>query len=130
MAPVYAKPFVKRQKSDAADAETIYEAAQRSTMRFVAVKSEARQAAVIVFRTRDLLMRRRTLAIIACAVTWPSSERTVSCQFVDFIANPTSHCLRQREPQTPSILEPDSRHFRMSGRSRSAACADFFKRQV
>ena len=43
--PAYVKPFVKRQKNDAADAEAICEAAQRPTMRFVAVKSEEQQAA-------------------------------------------------------------------------------------
>ena len=41
--PAYVKPFVKRQKNDAADAEAICEAAQRPTMRFVAVKSEETQ---------------------------------------------------------------------------------------
>ena len=54
IAPGYVKPFVKRQKNDAADAEAICEAAQRPTMRFVAVKSEEQQAAAIVFRVRDL----------------------------------------------------------------------------
>ena len=42
--PAYVKPFVKRQKNDAADAEAICEAAQRPSMRFVAVKDEAQQA--------------------------------------------------------------------------------------
>jgi transposase len=65
IAPAYVKPFVKRQKNDAADAEAICEAAQRPTMRFVAVKSEKAQAAVILFRTRDLLVRQRTQAINA-----------------------------------------------------------------
>jgi len=46
--PAYVKPFVKRQKNDAADAEAICEAAQRPTMRFVAVKSEAAQGAAVV----------------------------------------------------------------------------------
>ncbi len=59
------KPFVKRQKSDAADAEAIAEAAQRPTMRFVAVKSEDSQAAAVIFRTRDLLVRQRTQLINA-----------------------------------------------------------------
>ena len=45
IAPAYVKPFVKRQKNDAADAEAICEAAQRPSMRFVAVKSEGQQAA-------------------------------------------------------------------------------------
>jgi transposase len=65
IAPAYVKPFVKRQKNDAADAEAICEAAQRPTMRFVAVKSEAAQAAALVFRTRDLLVRQRTQTINA-----------------------------------------------------------------
>ncbi len=43
--PAYVKPFVKRQKNDAADAEAICEAAQRPTMRFVPVKSEETQGA-------------------------------------------------------------------------------------
>jgi transposase len=55
--PACAKPFVKRQKNDAIDAEAICEAAQRASMRFVAVKSEQQQAAVLMFRTRDLLVR-------------------------------------------------------------------------
>ena len=49
------KPFVKRHKNDAVDAEAICEAAQRPSMRFVAVKSEEQQAAGLVFRTRDLV---------------------------------------------------------------------------
>ena len=65
IAPAYVKPFVKRQKNDMADAEAICEAAQRPTMRFVAVKSEQAQAAAVVFRTRDLLVRQRTQAINA-----------------------------------------------------------------
>jgi len=63
--PAYVKPFVKRQKNDMADAEAICEAAQRPTMRFVAVKSEAKQAAAVVFRARDLLIAQRTQIINA-----------------------------------------------------------------
>jgi transposase len=59
------KPFVKRQKNDMADAEAIAEAASRPTMRFVAVKSEAQQAAAMACRTRDLLVRQRTQTINA-----------------------------------------------------------------
>jgi transposase len=61
--PAYVKPFVKRQKSDLIDAEAICEAAQRPTLRFVALKSEAAQAAAVIFRTRDLLVRQRTQLI-------------------------------------------------------------------
>lgn len=63
--PAYVKPFVKRQKNDAADAEAICEAAQRPSMRFVPVKSEAQQANALVFRARDLLVRQRTQIINA-----------------------------------------------------------------
>ncbi|WP_455296895.1 IS110 family transposase [Brucella pituitosa] len=63
--PAYVKPLVKRQKNDASDAEAICEAVLRPTMRFVAVKSEQSQAAAIVFRTRDLLVRLRTQIINA-----------------------------------------------------------------
>jgi transposase len=65
IAPAYVKPFVKRQKNDAADAEAICEAAQRPNMRFVAVKSEEQQASAMVFRARDLLVRQRTQLINA-----------------------------------------------------------------
>ena len=63
--PTYVKPFVKRQKNDAADAEAIAEAARRPTMRFVAVKTEEQQARAMLFRTRDLLVRQRTQLINA-----------------------------------------------------------------
>ena len=63
--PAYVKPFVKRQKNDAADAEAICEAALRPTMRFVPVKSEETQGAAMVFRIRELLIRQRTQAINA-----------------------------------------------------------------
>jgi len=65
IAPAYVKPFVKRQKNDAADAEAICEAAQRPTMRFVAVKSEEKQASAVIFRTRDVLIGQRTQLINA-----------------------------------------------------------------
>ena len=63
--PAYVKPYVKRQKNDEADAEAICEAAQRPTMRFVSVKSQAQQASGVVFRARDLLVRQRTQCINA-----------------------------------------------------------------
>ena len=65
IAPQYVKPFVKRQKNDSADAEAICEAASRPTMRFVPVKSEEKQASIIVFRSRDLLVGQRTQIINA-----------------------------------------------------------------
>jgi transposase len=63
--PACLKPLIKRRKNDMADAEAIAEAASRPTMRFVAVKSDARQAAAMAYRTRDLLVRQRTRTINA-----------------------------------------------------------------
>ena len=55
------KPCIKRGNTDAADAEAIYAAVPRPTMRFVAVKS----AAPMLHRTRDLLVRQRTMLVNA-----------------------------------------------------------------
>jgi transposase len=63
--PIYVKPFVKRQKNDAADAEAIVEAALRPTMRFVAVKTEVQQARAMLFRTRQMFVGQRTQMINA-----------------------------------------------------------------
>ena len=63
--PVYVKPFVKRQKNDAADAAAICEAASRPTMSLVAVKTAEQQGRGMLFRVRDLLVRQRTQAINA-----------------------------------------------------------------
>lgn len=60
IAPRYVKPFVKRQRNDAADAETIVIAAQRPEMRFVVPKSEVQQARAVLFRARERLVHQRT----------------------------------------------------------------------
>jgi transposase len=65
IAPIHVKPFVGRNKNDAADAQAIAEAASRPTMRFVAVKSVEKQAAAITFKARDLLVGQRTQTINA-----------------------------------------------------------------
>jgi len=65
MPPSYVKPYVKRNKHDAADAEAVCEAARRPSMRFVPVKTPAQQAALIVHSARDLLVRQRTMLVNA-----------------------------------------------------------------
>jgi transposase len=60
MPPAYVKPYLKRGKTDANDAEAICEAVARPTMRFVPVKSPEQQAALALHRTRDLLVKQRT----------------------------------------------------------------------
>jgi transposase len=59
MPPSYVKPYVKRQKNDAADAEAICEAVSRPTMRFVPVKTVEQQGVMVLHRSRELLMRQR-----------------------------------------------------------------------
>ena len=65
MPPAYVKAYVKRGKTDAADAEAIAEAVQRPTMRFVAVKTRDQQAVLMLHKVRDLLVRQRTMLINA-----------------------------------------------------------------
>ncbi len=59
MPPAYVKPYVKRQKNDAADAEAICEAVSRPTMRFVPAKTVEQQSVMVLHRTRELLMGQR-----------------------------------------------------------------------
>lgn len=63
--PIYVKPFVKRQKNDAADAEAIVEAALRPTMSVVEPKSAEAQALTMMVRTRDQMVNQRTDTINA-----------------------------------------------------------------
>ncbi len=63
--PAYVKPYVKCQKNDAADAEAICEAATRPNMRFVPIKTVEQQAVLVLHRSRDLLMRQRTMILNA-----------------------------------------------------------------
>ena len=65
MPPAYVKPYVKRQKNDIADAEAICEAVTRPSMRFVPLKSEAQQSVLLLHRSRDLLVRQRTMLVNA-----------------------------------------------------------------
>lgn len=63
--PAYVKPFVKRGKTDAADAEAISEAVIRKTMRFVPIKSAEQQAETMVLKTRALLVQQKTQSVNA-----------------------------------------------------------------
>jgi transposase len=63
--PQYVKPFVKRSKTDRADAAAICTAAGQAEMRFVPVKSAEQQAAMLVLRVRELLVRQRTQLVNA-----------------------------------------------------------------
>src|SRR5213082_1593939 len=63
--PAYVKPYVKRQKNDAADAEAICEAVTRANMRFVPTKTPEQQSCLVLHRTRHLFIRQQTAVINA-----------------------------------------------------------------
>jgi transposase len=65
MPPSYVKPYVKRSRTDAADAEAICEALTRPTMHFVPIKSAEQQSVLMLHRARDLLIRQRTMLVNA-----------------------------------------------------------------
>ena len=65
MPPAYVKPYVKRQKNDATDAEAICEAVTRANMRFVATKTPEQQSGLMLHRTRHLFIRQQTAVINA-----------------------------------------------------------------
>jgi len=63
MPPAYVKPYVKRHKNDAIDAEAICEAVARPNMRFVATKTPEQQSGLVLHRTRHLFIRQQTAVI-------------------------------------------------------------------
>jgi transposase len=65
MPPAYVKPYVKRQKNDATDAEAICEAVTRANMRFVETKTPEQQSCLMLHRTRQLFIRQQTSVINA-----------------------------------------------------------------
>ena len=87
MPPAYVKPYVKRGKSDAADAEAICEAVTRPTMRFVEIKSAEQQAILCQHRAREIMVGQRTQLSNTTRGLW-SDFRTLS--FGSLVeANPT-----------------------------------------
>lgn len=69
IAPQYVKPFVKRQKNDAADAEAIAIAARQPEMRFVVPKTAEQQSKAVLFRGRQRLVHQRTELVNALRAT-------------------------------------------------------------
>jgi transposase len=63
--PQYVKPYVRRGKTDAADAAAICEAVSRPSMRYVPIKSREQQSVLVMHRARDLLVRQRTQLVNA-----------------------------------------------------------------
>ena len=75
----YVKPYVKRGKTDAADAEAICEAVTRPTMRFVPVRSAEQQAVLMLHRTRELLVQQRTMLVNALRGHMAELEGVMHC---------------------------------------------------
>src|SRR4030095_1766584 len=75
MPPSYVKAYLKRSKNDANDAAAICEAVTRPSMRFVPTKSEQQQAGLMLHRTRQLLVRQRTM--LSNAIRGHMAERGI-----------------------------------------------------
>jgi transposase len=95
MPPAYVKPYVKRQKNDAADAEAICEAVTRANMRFVETKTPEQQGCLMLHRTRHLFIRQQTSVINAIrahfaefGIVAPVGRNGVE-ELLDIVANPS-----------------------------------------
>lgn len=104
MPPAYVKPYLKRGKTDANDAEAICEAVARATMRFVPVKSPEQQSALALHRTRDLLVKQRTQLV--------NMIRGLLAEFGIEVARGLHHALRLTKrltdghaPEVPALAQ-------------------------
>ena len=95
MPPAYVKPYVKRQKNDAADAEAICEAVTRVNMRFVETKTPEQQSCLMLHRTRHLFIRQQTAVINAIrahlaefGIVAPVGRKGVE-ELLDVVADPS-----------------------------------------
>src|ERR1017187_4424422 len=95
MPPAYVKPYVKRQKNDAADAEAICEAVTRVNMRFVATKTPEQQSCLTLHRTRHLFIRQQTAVINAIrahlaefGIVAPVGRKGIE-ELLDVVADPS-----------------------------------------
>ena len=103
MPPAYVKPYVKRQKNDAADAEAICEAVTRANMRFVATKTHEQQSCLTLHRTRHLFIRQQTAVINVIrahlaefGIVAPVGRKGVE-ELLDVVADP-------RDKRVPAIV--------------------------
>ena len=99
MPPSYVKAYLKRSKNDANDAAAICEAVTRPSMRFVPIKSEQQQSGLMLHRSRQLLVRQRTM--IANAIRGHMAElgiisakgRNGTAELLEVIANAADDCV-------------------------------------
>src|SRR5690348_13775495 len=95
MPPAYVKPYVKRHKNDATDAEAICEAVSRPNMRFVATKTPGQQSCLTLHRTRHLFIRQQTAVsnvirahLAEFGIVAPVGRKGIET-LLDVVANPT-----------------------------------------
>jgi transposase len=100
MPPAYVKPYVKRHKNDAADAEAICEAVTRANMRFVATKTAEQQGCLMLHRTRHLFIRQQTAVInaIRSHLAEFGIVAAVGRNGVEHLLNIVADCSDQRLP--------------------------------
>jgi transposase len=99
MPPSYVKAYLKRNKNDANDAAAICEAVTRPSMRFVAIKSEQQQSGLMLHRSRQLLVRQRTM--LSNAIRGHLAEfgivsakgRNGTARLIELIANEQDDCI-------------------------------------
>src|SRR5215469_12826833 len=99
MPPSYVKAYLKRSKNDANDAAAICEAVTRPSMRFVPIKSEQQQSGLMLHRSRQLLVRQRTM--LANAIRGHMAElgiisakgRNGTAELLEVIANAADDCI-------------------------------------
>jgi transposase len=110
MPPQYVKPYVKRQKNDAADAEAICEAVGRPTMRFVPIKTEDQQSILMLHRTRELLVRQKGMLINALRAQLhefgiiAAQGRTGLGELVRLVLDTESQCIPELAREAMSML--------------------------
>ena len=114
----YVKAYVKRNKNDAADAATICEAVVRPTMRFVAVKTAEQQAAVLLHRGRERLVRQRTGLVNALrahlaefGIIAPQGLRNVG-RLIAIVRDEATRGCRQNPSQTAIAVQMRSHRHR------------------
>lgn len=102
--PRYVKPYLKRgKKNDAVDAEAIGEAVTRPNMRFAPVKTAEQQAALMIHRARDLLVRQRTMLINALRGHLPGRVRHHRAQGARYVGRLVAIIADDADARVPEL---------------------------
>ena len=107
--PLCVKPFVKRRKNDATNAEAILEAASRPTIRFVPIKSAEQQVVGMAFKARDLFVRQKTQAINALRGHFAEHGVVAFAVAIDRYAAGSRHDIGQYPSRSHHRRQPPAR---------------------